>query len=69
MLKADPLIGHQKKDLIVKAAFDNQKVDLGDFVLTPNTRYGNCYTFNQNNSMKTRRALPGYGELNRTNYK
>ena len=61
--KDEPSIGHQKEDLIVKATFDNQLVNLTDFELIRNARFGNCYTFNKNNNMKTRRALPGYGEF------
>ena len=63
MSEDDPSIEHQKEVLIVKATFDNQLVNLTDFVFAPNARFGNCYTFNKNNNMKTRRALPGYGEF------
>ena len=56
-------IGHQKEDLIVEATFDNQFVSHADFVKTDSLIYGNCYTFNINDTERTRRALPGYGEL------
>ena len=63
MSENNPYLGHYKEDLILKATFDNHEVSLDEFTLIRNGRYGNCYTFNKNNSRKTRRALPGYGRL------
>ncbi|XP_067933720.1 degenerin-like protein unc-105 isoform X2 [Watersipora subatra] len=53
--------GHQLQDLVVSASFDSKSLSNSDFDYFASPVFGNCFTFNRNNTYETRRSLPGYG--------
>ena len=56
--------GHQLNDLIVSATFNNRKIDVSEknFQLVINPYYGNCFTFNMNNTQYVQQEGYGSGE-------